>query len=128
MPPEPLPATQVPALDPLPLAHAGHVSPSSGTCSTGYPSHIPGKQSIRGDRSGLASCAMRSVLGLGRVLRDLAGVGCVAMAAATACAGTVPGASPGALPGASSGAVPGASLSSAPGAAASAPAPGAPVA
>jgi hypothetical protein len=71
---------------------------------------------------------MRSVLGLGRVLRDLAGMACVAMAAATACAGTVPGTSPGALPGASSGAVPGVSLSSAPGAAASAPAPGAPVA
>ncbi|HEX9042556.1 MAG TPA: hypothetical protein VF838_16340 [Trebonia sp.] len=43
---------------------------------------------------------MRAVHGLGLVLRDLAGVGCVAMAAATACAGTVPGASPGTAPGA----------------------------
>ena len=80
---------------------------------------------------------MRPVRGLGRILRDLAGVGCVAMAAAAVagCAGQVPsvtsgpvpGASSAPLPGATSGTVPGGTSGTVPGAAVTTPAPGAPV-
>ena len=64
---------------------------------------------------------MRSVRGTGRVLRDLAWAGFVAVTAATACAGPVPGAPSGPVPGAT---VPGATVS---GAAVTVTAPGAPV-
>ena len=57
----------------------------------------------------------------GWALRGLAGLGCTAMAAVTACAGTAPGATT------SAGTAPGATTSAGPGAAATVPVPGAPV-